>query len=82
MRKDQHGFGNKARLALNVRIGESKVLKNNTAVSTTTILLDGGALEEVMCFICPRSIFDKQKERREVGGGGGGGMEAGHATLM
>ena len=51
---------NSARLGLRVHRGKSKVLKNNTAVSTTPIILEGDGLEDVTGFTYLGSIVDKQ----------------------
>ena len=41
---------NSARLGLKIHRGKSKVLKNNAAVSTTPITLEGDELKEVTSF--------------------------------
>ena len=50
---------NSARLGLNIHRGKSKVLKVN-ACSTTPIMLEGRALEEIETFTYLGSIVDKQ----------------------
>ena len=51
---------NSACLSLKVHSGKSKVLKNNTAVSTTSITLEGDGLEDVTNITYLVSIVDKQ----------------------
>ena len=50
---------NLARLGLKVHRGKSKVLKNNAAVSTISIILEGDGLEDVTSFTYLGSNVDK-----------------------
>ena len=51
---------NSALLGLKIHRGNSKVLKNNAAVSITPITLEEDGLEDVTSFYCLGSIVDKQ----------------------
>ena len=68
---------NSAHQGLRVHRGKSKVLKNNTAVSTTPITLEG-ELEDMTSFIYLGSIVDKQGG---LGLGGGGGGTNAHVNV-